>query len=82
MTPGSEVSFISLHGFRDSREMDRFFNLIKTRAYDYGGVSKVYTFSPSNMLRCDPKELFKLILDDKPIVFPMFDKEEKRMKKK
>jgi len=74
MPSGSDISLISLHCFKDAKEADRFFHLAKTRYSENHEIITTYPFSTLNLLCNSPKELFKLILNDKPIV-PTFPRE-------
>ena len=68
MLPGYDVSLISLHAFRDMKELDRYFHLAKARNVAHQEVSRVYSFSALNILKNSPKDVIKLVLDEKPIV--------------
>jgi DNA-binding Lrp family transcriptional regulator len=68
MPSSSEVSVISIHAFRDTKEMDRYFHLAKVRNHPYEELKKSYAFSSLNLLNSTPKELIKIVLDNKPIV--------------
>ena len=74
---GSDTSLVMLSAFRDAKEMDRFFHLAKSKLYGYGEIVNAHSFSSLNFLKNNPKELFKLVLDDKSIV-PSFVVSEKK----
>jgi len=66
-TPASsEISVISLYGFRNAEEMEKYAHLTKTKLHDYGEVVRIYPFSPYGLVKISPTKLFNLILDDKP----------------
>jgi len=65
---GSNVSVITLYGFRDSKEMDRYFHLIKVRFNEYMEINKSYHFSSLNLLKNSSGGLFSMMMDDKPII--------------
>ena len=48
--------------------MDRYFNLASMRHHDYFETIKTEHFSSLNLLKNNPKELLKMVLDNKPIV--------------
>lgn len=73
MPSGSDVSLISLHCFKDTKEADRYFHLAKTRYSENHEIITTYHFSPLNLLVNTPKKLLKTILNDHPIV-PTFPK--------
>ncbi len=79
MTPGDEVSLITLHGFRDSKELDRYFHLAKSRNGTYQTIVKSFTFSPLNLLKNNPKGLYLNLLEGKPII-PQTMMERKKQK--
>jgi len=62
----SEISVISLYGFRNAEEMEKYAHLTKTKLYEYGEVVRIYPFSPYGLVKISPTKLFNLLLDDKP----------------
>jgi len=68
MPSTSEISVISIYGFRDAKEMERYCYLIKSRMYEYIEFIGIYPFSPGNLVKNSPNQLINLILDDKPNV--------------
>jgi len=76
LSSGSDVNFITLQAFRDVKEMDRYFHLMNTH-YDHEEIVRVFSFSPLNFIKNSARGLFKLVLDEKPIVPPPKDELEK-----
>jgi len=75
MLPSSDISIISLCGFRDIKEMEKYYYLTKTKLYEYCEVVRIYPFSPHNLLKISSNQLFKLILEDKQLIqFPFLNK--------
>jgi Lrp/AsnC family transcriptional regulator, leucine-responsive regulatory protein len=68
MPSSSSTSWVVLRAFKDAKEMDRYFHLANVRHHQYFETIKTEHFSPLNLLNNNPKELFKIILDDEPIV--------------
>lgn len=68
MPSSSDISIISVYGFRDAKEMDKYSYLAKTRLYEYGEIVRIYPFSPHDLLKISSNQLFKSILEDKPLV--------------
>jgi len=68
ITTGSEVNVIVLRAFRDIKEMDRYFHLVNTTYHDHTELVNMYPFSTLNFMKNTPAALFKLLLDDRPIV--------------
>jgi DNA-binding Lrp family transcriptional regulator len=66
--PGSDTSALVLQAFRNGVERDRYLHLVETKYAHYGKYKKTYMFSSLNFLKNNPKDLIKLILDQKPIV--------------
>ena len=68
MPSTSEISVISIYGFRDAKEMEKYCYLIKSRMYEYFEFIGIYPFTPGNLIKNSPNQLINLILDDKPNV--------------
>jgi DNA-binding Lrp family transcriptional regulator len=69
---GSQASYLSVVGFRDQKEMDRFFNILEFQYFDQVEIVNVYPFSHLNLLKNSSKDLFKMVLNDQPIVPKLF----------
>ena len=72
----SEISVISLYGFRNAKEMERYAHLMKTKLHEYVEVVRIFSFSPYSLVKINPTNLFNLLLDDKPNIpiLPLFNK--------
>jgi Lrp/AsnC family transcriptional regulator, leucine-responsive regulatory protein len=68
MPSSSSTSLVVLRAFKDAKEMDRFFHIANVRHHDYFETIKTDHFSNLNFLNNNPKELFKMVLDGKPII--------------
>jgi len=64
----SDITYSAMYGFRDAKEMDNYSFLAKAKFIDYYDIVHIYPFSCGNLLKNSPNQLFKLILDDKPII--------------
>jgi Lrp/AsnC family transcriptional regulator, leucine-responsive regulatory protein len=73
MPSTSEISVISIYGFRDAKEMERYCYLIKSQMYEYIEFIGIYPFSPGNFIKNSPNQLISLILGDKPNVPTSFE---------
>ena len=73
MPSSSKISIISVHGFRNAKEMERYYYTIEAKLYDFLEVIEIYSFSSHNLVKNNSNQLFQTILCDKPItpiVFP------------
>ena len=64
----SDITYSAMYGFRNAKEMDKYSFLAKTKYIDYYDIVHIYPFSCHNLLQNSPNQLFKAILDDKPLV--------------
>jgi len=70
----SNITAISIYGFRDLKEMDKYTYLAKTQLMGLGEVVKIYPFSVGNVIKDDDSKLINLILDEKKNVPVTIDK--------
>jgi Lrp/AsnC family transcriptional regulator, leucine-responsive regulatory protein len=68
LTPDEDVSLVTLYGFRNHKELDRFIHIAKAKNHQYASFTRVYTFSTLNLLRHTPTDLYKLILNQQPLI--------------
>lgn len=70
----SEMTYAAVYGFRDLKEMDQYSFIAKTKYTDYYELVHIYPFSCHSLVKDNPNQLFKTILDDKPITPVSFPK--------
>lgn len=74
MPSSSRISVISVHGFRNAKEMERYYYTVEATLYDFLEIIEIYSFSPHNLVKNNSNQLFQTILDDKPITPITFPK--------
>lgn len=68
MPAGTNIDLIAIYAFENTKEMEKYMTLVKTRNSEVIEYVQTYHFSNSNLLNYSPKKLFKAILDQKEIV--------------
>jgi Lrp/AsnC family leucine-responsive transcriptional regulator len=62
--PGREITHILICGFRNTKELDRFLNVIQSQLSDYLEIVESFVFSHDNIIKNSPDDLFMKIIDE------------------
>lgn len=62
--PGREITHILLCGFRNTKELDRFLNVIQSQLSDYMEIVESYVFSCDNIIKQSFKDLLLQIIKE------------------